>query len=121
MASTEIPSYDLTLSSGGIRSRIAGNFNLSDWWRDIIDGPYSTDLASQLNGRPLVMACLSQAYAPLIMKLLDEHCDKTEIRYLGKGCKASCRRESRVPSCHMTIGWPKSVRAAQNLTLLNGR
>jgi hypothetical protein len=88
MASTEIPSYDLTLGRGGIRSRITGTFDLSGWWRDVIDGPYSTDLASQLNCRPLVMACLSQAYAPLIMDLLDERCDKTEIRVFGQGLQS---------------------------------
>jgi hypothetical protein len=84
---TVIPSYDLTLARGGIRSRVTGAFDLAAWWIVVSHGPYATELASQLRGRPLILVCLSRAYAPLIVSTLKSACPNT-LRIFGAGLEA---------------------------------
>lgn len=64
-----IPSYDLTVRRGGPGSvvrRIKSRFEPRFWWRQMNDGPFASDLMSDLRGRTLVLVCLSRAYAALI-------------------------------------------------------
>ncbi|HTD35462.1 MAG TPA: hypothetical protein VK665_17470 [Candidatus Elarobacter sp.] len=65
-ATTAIPGYDLTLTRDGVRAHVEGAFDAAAWWRCVERGPYSARLADELHGRPLVLACLSRAYAPLV-------------------------------------------------------
>lgn len=66
---TPIPSYDLTIRNAGpgsVASRVNGGFDAKDWWRSIAGGPFANDIVTESAGRPLVLMCLSRAYAKMI-------------------------------------------------------
>ena len=67
---TRIPSYDLTLGRGGIREAVTGPFDPASWWKTISCGRFAINLEQELDSRPVVLACLSHAYAPLIAPAL---------------------------------------------------
>jgi hypothetical protein len=70
LSDTLIPSYDLTLSRGGIGQRIEGDFDPEAWWEAVSLGPYGSELSAQLAERPLILACLSATYAPLLINAM---------------------------------------------------
>ena len=84
MANTLIPSYDLTISRGGLRANLRGTFDSAAWWQEISKGPYATDPRVELRNRPLVLVCLSRAYAPLIEDVL-ESVPPDKLRIFGAG------------------------------------
>ena len=82
-----IPSYDLTISRGGIRHKIVGPFDAKRWWRVVSSGPYAIDLERALKARPLVLACLSRAYVPFIVDAL-EKLPRERLRIFGAGLRS---------------------------------
>jgi len=86
-ASCRIPSYDLTISRGGIRRKIRGRFDARQWWRTVCSGPYGTDLERALKARPLVLACLSRAYLPFVVDALKK-LSRERLRIFGAGLQS---------------------------------
>ncbi len=84
MAGTLIPSYDLTISRNGLRDSLLGGFDPVKWWQRISKGPYATDCRAALRDRPLVLACLSRAYAALVGHAL-EYVPPDRLRLFGAG------------------------------------
>lgn len=84
---TEIPSYDLTLragASGSIRDRVSDGFRPSDWWDSLRGNRYSTSLAADANGRPLILVCLSSEYARMVRADLQAIADDgANVRIFG--------------------------------------
>lgn len=67
---TAIPSYDLTVrpaGPGSVVGRVTSPFDSVGWWEAVSRGPFSTALAPDLEGRDLVLACLSRAYASMVL------------------------------------------------------
>lgn len=68
-AQTAIPAYDLTVrrkAPGAVAARVDGAFDEAAWWAHIARGPFASPIADDLQGRDLVLVCLSRTYAPLI-------------------------------------------------------
>ncbi len=84
MSSTKVPSYDLTISRGGLTNKLRGGFDPVKWWRTISKGPYAIDFEAVLRNRPLVLVCLSRAYAPLLQDAL-ESVPTNRLRIFGAG------------------------------------
>jgi hypothetical protein len=82
-----VPSYDLTLSRGGIGALVSDDFDPRSWWSAISKGRYSRTLEDDLPFRPMVFACLSRAYVPLMAPLL-ELASQTRLRIFGMGLEA---------------------------------
>jgi hypothetical protein len=84
MGNTVIPSYNLTLSRGGVSTQVSGDFDSALWWDAISRGPYATDFVHALRHRPLVLVCLSRAYAPLVVTAL-RTVPRERLRIFGLG------------------------------------
>lgn len=66
---TLVPAYDVTVRKtgpGSVPARVIGDFTAEKWWQAIQAGPFSTDPATDLQGRDLVLVCLSRAYAEMV-------------------------------------------------------
>ena len=66
-----IPSYDLTLrvaGPGSVVSRVTGRFDPVAWWRSMLDGHFSSDFLAHLEGRSLILICLSRSYAGMVCR-----------------------------------------------------
>ena len=66
-----VPSYDLTLAPGArtsISDRISDVFNPSEWWTELQNGPYASDLTgiSDEDSLGRVLICLTKPYAQMI-------------------------------------------------------
>ena len=88
MGETFVPSYDLTLSRGHLRTRISGAFDPLAWWHAVSTGPYASNLVDALRDRPLVLICLSRAYAPLVTAAL-QTVPTERLRIFGLGLEPS--------------------------------
>jgi hypothetical protein len=84
MSSTKVPSYNLTISRGGLTDKLTSSFDPVKWWRTISKGPYAIDFDAVLRNRPLVLVCLSRAYAPLFQEAL-ESVPTDRLRIFGAG------------------------------------
>lgn len=84
MSTTKIPSYDLTLGRGGVKTSNK-NFDVMSWWDTVTCGPYSADITYELEGREFVLVCLTRAYAPLIANQLELRRETLKFRIFGEG------------------------------------
>lgn len=87
-ASTLIPTYDLTVRSSGpgsVVARIEGRFDPVGWWERIQKGPFATNFVDDVKGRPLILLCLSRAYAKMVAPDLVQIADAnpTALRIFG--------------------------------------
>lgn len=66
---TPIPAYDLTVGPrgpGSVMTRVTGEFDPAEWWRTATGGRFSENLEQDMQGRELVLACLSRSYAAMV-------------------------------------------------------
>lgn len=88
-ADCRVPTYGVTVSGSGedsVRSRVAGKFSVSRWWKAVSRGPYATPLPQvfeQSDG--LVVAGLSRPYLQMIAADLDALSDEhvARLRIVG--------------------------------------
>jgi hypothetical protein len=83
---TRIPAYDLTLARNALSSRISDTIDVQAWWTSVCAGPFSTSPSQDLDGRPLVLACVSQEYATIFSSAL-ERVPLSTLRIFGSGIK----------------------------------
>jgi len=82
-AGTIIPAYDVTVGLGGLDGN-GEDIDLGAWWRSVVAGPFSTPPERDLAGRPLVLACIANAYAPFFSESLAS-VPRAQLRIFGSG------------------------------------
>jgi hypothetical protein len=102
---TPVPSYDLTVRSygpGSVLTRVEGEFRAQSWWQLVTKGPFATGLCSDAAERPLVLVCLSRAYASMVVgDLIDlVESEPSCLRIFGlsiEGCLPAILKKFVVP------------------------
>ena len=95
LSTERIPSYDLTLSRGGIRSTVSDNFDEKSWWQAISASPYSVNLNELAQGRTSVLVCLSASYSAFLEDDLEGIARISSLRIFGAGLAAVLRPNLR--------------------------
>lgn len=66
---TSIPGYDLTIrpsGPGSVARKVNGEIDPRVWWTAINEGPFSSNLRRDVQGRKRVFVCLSRSYAAMV-------------------------------------------------------
>lgn len=79
-----VPGYDLTFADGAIATHVSDLFKPAQWWRRVVNGPFSTDPHADLSERSRVLACVSREYAPLFEIALSD-VPPERLRIFGAG------------------------------------
>ena len=87
---TVIPSYDLTLSASSVSSvpdKVTGSFSASSWWADVLQGPYSSAIADDLDASLMVLVTVSRSYMEPLIDGLISFADRSDstLRIFGEG------------------------------------
>jgi hypothetical protein len=96
--STEIPGYDVTVrpsGPGSVFKRIQGHFDARAWWNVVNAGPFSADLVEDARGRPLILVCLSRAYAEMVAPDLAANLPIETLRIFGLSLESALPSELR--------------------------
>src|SRR5271157_1486274 len=102
-ADCRVPTYGITVSGGGeesIRPRVAGKFDISQWWKAVSCGPYATPMVQvfeQFDG--LIIIGASRPYIKMIAGALAALSDAHIARLRILGAQADDLLPARLAGC----------------------